>query len=181
MKWWRDFPDANIGIRTGSASNLVVIDADSLHAFEEVKAKFRTLAWSTFPTARTGRGYQWWFGYMGGTPLPSRVGILPQVDVRADNGYTIAPRSIHISGTPYRWIIPCPSDSLPVLPRELFELIRGTKNTEPTHEGWVEELLHGVPEGERANATARLAGHLISKGIPEAEIALLLKSWNPQQ
>jgi hypothetical protein len=83
-RWWARFPNANIGIRTGEPSNLVVLDVDSVSAFTDLKGRYPKVPWERIPTTCTGRGYQSWFRYPGG-PLPSRLGILPQVDVRADD------------------------------------------------------------------------------------------------
>src|SRR5436853_7393960 len=41
--WWQQFPDANVGIVTGKASNLVVIDVDTRHDGEKSLEKLSAI------------------------------------------------------------------------------------------------------------------------------------------
>ena len=43
---------------------------------------------------------------------------------------------------------------------------------------WQDELLKGVPEGERNSTATRLAGRLLGKGHSESEVLIFLLSWN---
>ena len=38
-RWWREWPDANVGIRTGAESGLIVLDVDPDHGGDESLAK----------------------------------------------------------------------------------------------------------------------------------------------
>jgi hypothetical protein len=41
--------------------------------------------------------------YKSAFPVPSKIGWLEDVDIRADGGYVVAPPSIHPNGTRYEW------------------------------------------------------------------------------
>jgi Bifunctional DNA primase/polymerase, N-terminal len=131
IDWWRRWPSANVGVRTGSASGLVILDIDrrpggvvSLTRLEQTHGELP-------PTAmvETGRGRHYWFTHPGGT-VPNSAGRLgPGVDLRGDGGYIIAPPSSHISGRRYRWAAPHP---IAVLPSWILDLTR--EPARPVHE-----------------------------------------------
>ena len=109
-EWWRRWPRANIGIRTGQASRLLVIDADG----EEALAKLRDLSTRLGqlprgPRVKTARG---WHGYFStDSPVPSRK-IEGVIDIKSEGGYVVAPPSVHPSGIVYTWQPP-PNDAPP--------------------------------------------------------------------
>jgi len=90
----------NVGIATGAASNIFVIDIDSAEGERNLKALGDLL-----PTlsVTTGKGRHLYFMYPGEAVVTKR-GILPGVDVRGDGGYVCGPGSNHISGNTYEWI-----------------------------------------------------------------------------
>jgi Bifunctional DNA primase/polymerase, N-terminal len=102
---WR-VPDRNIGIATGMLSGLWVLDVDGddgASSLRELEAQHGKLP----PTwiSSTGRGWHLWFKYTA--PIPSSAGrIAPGIDARADNGYVVAPPSIHPTGRAYTWVTP---------------------------------------------------------------------------
>jgi len=105
-RWWRRWPSANIGLRTGAVSGLVVVDVDPGHGGA---ASIRALAsrhpgLRDAPRVRTGSGgWHLYFGHPGGV-VPNSAGRLgPGLDVRGDGGYVIAPPSQHVSGGTYTW------------------------------------------------------------------------------
>jgi hypothetical protein len=118
--WWRRWPDANIGVRTGTAVD--VIDVDSAEGIDALRdaAGISRLGWG--PISSTGRGWHYW---IAGEMRSSRIGFVPGVDLKANGGYVIAPPSIHPSGRRYRWLAGHgPDDVLPVQPpRWLADLI----------------------------------------------------------
>lgn len=64
-----------------------------------------------------------------------------------------------------------------------FEILPQLEATEKEHksslpEGWEEELLEGVPEGERNNAITRLAGRYVGKGLSKSEALPILLDVN---
>ena len=103
LDWWTERPDRNVGIATGAVSGLVVLDVDpggldTLYALVAEHGPLpRTLA------VQTPRGgFHGYFAHPGGR-VPCSAGKLgPNLDVRGDGGYVIAPPST-VDGTPYRW------------------------------------------------------------------------------
>ena len=113
-EWWRRSPEANVGIATGAASGLVVVDLDlpkgGRESLRALVATGRRLM-STLASHTGGGGMHLFFTRPpGGVRIPNAVGrlpgvdeALPGIDLRGDGGYIVAPPSIHASGRRYRW------------------------------------------------------------------------------
>lgn len=84
---------------TGSISEIIVIDCDSVEAISSIESMMD----QPTTTARTSRGRHYYFKHPGGV-ISSCEELLPGVDVRADKGYVLAPGSLHPSGFEYAWI-----------------------------------------------------------------------------
>ena len=54
----------------------------------------------------------------------------------------------------------------------------GAVPTAHLHPGWQDELLNGIPEGERNTNGSRLAGRWFGMGHSEAEVLIFLQAWN---
>jgi hypothetical protein len=101
--WWRERPDANIGIPTGAVSGLIAVDIDPRNAgndsLDELFAKH-----GRFPdTAEqmTGGGGR---HYVFKAPVVCKSKVLaPGIDLKGDGGYIVAAPSIHPSDAPYEW------------------------------------------------------------------------------
>jgi len=108
QQWWTNWPEANVAIATGSVSGLLILDVD-VGADKQGEAALKRLEAETGPlpreaVVRTGSGG--WHIYMQMPDQPvggsaSKLG--PNLDVRANGGYVIAPPSIHKSGNHYTW------------------------------------------------------------------------------
>ena len=98
-KWWEVEPEANIGLATGIAFDVLDVDGD-----DGMRALSGALpldaATLDGPTVTTGRGAH---VYLAVTGIGNRAGLVPHVDFRGRGGYVIAPPSLHPSGTRYRW------------------------------------------------------------------------------
>jgi len=181
IAWWNRWPGANVGIVTGQASGLVVLDLDGPEAAQLAREKGLPVT----PCVRTGKGWHYYFSHPGQQHVRNAVALLGRkgLDLRADGGYIVAPPSIHPNGRRYAWAEGRGPDDLPLAPLPAWVLAAlqedqtqgGAVNQEP---GWVERLLAGVPEGGRNDACARLAGHFLAKGLPEGEVLALLLTWN---
>jgi bifunctional DNA primase/polymerase-like protein len=123
VRWWTARSSANVGLRTGAVSGLVVLDVDgptgeaSLRELAQRHGRFRA-AW-----ARTGSGG--WHAYLShpGQEVPNSASRLgPKLDVRGDGGYVVAPPSLHASGDRYRWRS-APPQQLPPPPTWMLELL----------------------------------------------------------
>jgi hypothetical protein len=92
QRWWRRWPSANIGIATGAASGLLVVDLDSPTDYP-------------FPATaivRTANGRHIYLRHPG-YPIRNRIRLLPDLDIRADKALIVAPPSRHASGVRYCW------------------------------------------------------------------------------
>jgi hypothetical protein len=103
-RWWRRWPDANLGVVTGAVSGLVVIDVDPRSGGDEalvaLEERFGALP-ATVECVTGGGGAHLYFRHPGGVV---RSGPLVEgVDVKADGGVVMSPPSMHPSGTRYAW------------------------------------------------------------------------------
>jgi hypothetical protein len=138
LLWWRQSPQANIGLAPG-ASGLVVFDIDS-QAAEDVAAALGLLGVNTL-TAYTGRtdflGRHLYFRHPGGRIGNLRIGLqgggvvrvsgkTAGLEVKADAGYVVAPPSIHPSGKQYAFADPTLEPSpLPLPALEAMKSLMG--------------------------------------------------------
>lgn len=103
--WWSRWPAANIGVATGPASGLLVLDIDlpdGPASLDRLQAEHGSLPATC--EQRTGSGgRQLLFAYPDGQ-VGNRAAVLPGVDVRGDGGYVVVPPSLHTSGNRYNWV-----------------------------------------------------------------------------
>lgn len=104
--WWRETPQANIGIATGPDSGVFVLDVDadagerSLTALEGTHGALPNL----YPMQRTGGGWQAFFAWPEGRDIRNSANRLgAHLDTRGAGGYVVAPPSVHPSGAIYAW------------------------------------------------------------------------------
>ena len=96
-RWGREWPTANWGIATGKKSGLLVLDVDGEEGNASI-SKFQ-VPYSFY--VLSARGWHGYFKLPTDKVYPSLIKVLPGIDVRAENGYAIAPPSIHITGKKY--------------------------------------------------------------------------------
>jgi putative DNA primase/helicase len=176
--WWKRNPSANIGIATGAASGVVVLDVDAKGGGRETLALLEDEQ-GRLPDAPTvltgGGGLHIYFRDLGG--LRNSAGMLGQgLDFRADGGYVIAPPSIHPNGSEYRWEISASirDVALPEIPRWLLDRINA-----PTKPHF--EMAARVGEGKRNETLFRIGRSLKARGLAEEEILAALQSANGQR
>ena len=146
---WFAKGDKNIGIVTGGISGIVVIDLDS-----EAAEKFAIeKGFPKTPSVKTAKGCHLYYKYPNDIEVRNfqKRDDLPNIDLRANGGYVVAPPSIHSSGSVYEWIEGKGLDdlSLAEFPDGILAKKRGEKT--PT-----KELLAGVPEGKRNESLFRI-------------------------
>lgn len=180
-RWWYQRPDANIAIRTGTASGLVVVDLDPPHGPDN----FRRLAAGRFPAdlavIRTGGGGTHLYFHHTGTEIRnSAARLAPGVDIRGEGGYILAPPSQHITGNHYR---ARNLEKIPELPGWLDQALQRRQPdpppwrpvaAKPIGRSWADAVLNDelrsvahAPEGTRNNALNRAGfrlGRLASRG-----------------
>ena len=97
LHWWTQYPEANIGLATGSISGFWVLDVDGTYPPE-----FPSLP---KPTVKTMKGYHYYFRCPDATLIKNRTKLFgAAVDVRGDGGYIVAPPSIHPDGGVYEFV-----------------------------------------------------------------------------
>jgi hypothetical protein len=104
--WWRRWPTANVALRTGAASGLVVVDVDPAHggdaALERLIAQHGSLP-QTLTVLTGSGGRHFYFAHPGRTVGNSAGTLGAGLDIRGDGGYVVAPPSRHITGGVYQW------------------------------------------------------------------------------
>jgi hypothetical protein len=130
LAWWTQQPQANIGLATGHAFDVLDIDGptgtQAIRAFAGAHALE-----SSGPLVRTGGGG--WHYYLAPTGL-GNVGPrdLEQVDWRGRGGYVVAPPSRHRSGHPYTWVAGRDLDTaVPGVPAALLERLQPRQADRP--------------------------------------------------
>jgi hypothetical protein len=101
LAWWTRHPQANIGLATGHAFDVLDVDgpagAQAIRAFAAQHGLV-----SSGPLVRTGGGG--WHFYLAPTGLGNvHPHGLERVDWRGRGGYVVAPPSRHASGHQYQW------------------------------------------------------------------------------
>lgn len=181
--WWRLWPNANIGLLTGS---VIVVDADSKEAVEFIESGNITRSpWRV----KTARGEH--FYYQRNPSLEIRNSTSPhKIDIRGYGGYVVAPPSVHHCGAVYEWQIDTlyGADSLQDLPILMADDLKAISEYNGTSKGvtlnidvsGVKPVNRGeqVEEGRRNDAAASLAGHYFAKGLEVERVKSLVQAWN---
>jgi hypothetical protein len=164
-QWWKQWPDANIGILTGSASGLIVLDVDPRnggdHTLSGLLSDYGSLP-ETLETETGGGGSHILFAYPDISVKGGNGKLGPGLDVKSDGGYIVAPPSNHASGGMYQW---------------------RTENPIQPLSGWLLSRLNGhqaidvgqgISEGSRNDTLVSLGGKLRAQGkrkrVIEAEL-----------
>jgi hypothetical protein len=181
--WLVRWPDLNIGIVTGAAAGLVVLDIDPKHGGAESLNELEAHHGALPPTVEAltgGGGRHLYFRHPGGT-LHNLVGLAAGIDLRGDGGYIVAPPSIHPSGRAYEWRSGHAPGEMPLdfMPESLLRLVN-EKETRSGHPlaHWRDLVREGVEAGQRNNTIASFAGHLLWHGVDPLVALELLLCWN---
>ena len=126
-RWWSRWPDANIGIATGSG--VVVLDIDNEAGTAELQ-RLTAEHGPLTPTAvvRTGRrdatGFHIYLaGHLDGSHLPEAILF------RGEGSFVVGPPSLHQSGQRYEWINDLPLAPLPDWLKNYAEVSANKKKT----------------------------------------------------
>src|SRR5690606_14332911 len=150
-------PNANVGLVTGKAAGLVVLDVDIRYGGDPVN--LHNQAPTGWVTQTGGGGYHLFYRYPEGVDyIRSRqLKAIQGIDCKADGGYVVAPPSVSDeSGRLYRWVQKDDLGSLP--PHVVGVLTADDGGTEPgpeEQERWIVDALRGVGQGER-NSTCEI-------------------------
>jgi putative DNA primase/helicase len=179
-RWWKKWPDANIGVATGPVSGLLVLDVDgkagreSFYELRDEGCLRKTLISFTGRTDENGKrdGMHLICQYPDHTKIGNSAGQLAKgIDVRGAGGYFVAPPSLHFSALHYRWKdfqcpIATPNDQLIARLNSIHADAEEPLGTDPIH------------EGERNTRLFRMAKAWRRKGIAREEIQRRLADLN---
>lgn len=183
-KWWKKWPDANIGIACDSEHGPVVVDLDEPK--DEEFSGFKFLKKLELPreglvtrtaVSREGRLHLYFQPMRDGTQLKRMIRPFSYkdrkvaIDILGDGGYVVAPPSVHPdTGEPYTWEARI---DLAPFPKRLFRFIakKSIKQIAPP-------LPDIIREGERDQLLTSLAGTMRRRGASPRAILEALKIEN---
>lgn len=183
-KWWKQWPDANIGIACDSEHGPIVIDLDEPK--EEETSGFKFLRTLELPreglvtrsaVSREGRMHLYFLPMRDGTQLKRMIRPFTRkdkkvaIDILGDGGYVVAPPSIHPdTGEPYRWE---QKIDLAPFPKRLFRFLERKS---------INQIAPPLPdiirEGERDQLLTSLAGTMRRRGASPRAILEALRIEN---
>ena len=181
--WWRKWPDASVGVATGSISNLIVIDED-VDDDKGIDGIMSMSAWETengcvlpeSARAITGRGGAHIYYHYDGKDIQNRAGIIEGVDVRGECGYVVAPPSIHPNGVSYAWEddpSETPIANVDEVVRKFLSVGSGAHDTSERF-----QLPQVIESGKRNKTMHSFACSLQSQGLSDAAIRAAVKEEN---
>ncbi len=133
--WWDLHPDANIGVATGRAMGIFVIDIDGARgsaSLTELEEEIGPLP-DTLDGQTGGGGRHLFFEWPVGREIRNKQNLRPGIDVRGEGGYCLIPPSVHPNGREYAWTT---NDKGLVAraPQEWLELLVPAKRPRPPWE-----------------------------------------------
>jgi len=178
-RWWKMWPAANIGLRTGAVSGLVVLDVDFLKGGAESLADLEQSYHPLPQTVQqlTGNGQHYLFAHPG-QPVKNGVeDFAPGLDIRADGGYIIAAPSLHATGKHYAWEVLHELDETPLapMPAWLIALCQEQARHAAPSAG------DPIPDGQRNDTLFRHGCSFRARGCTEAVILAALLEMNTTQ
>jgi hypothetical protein len=192
--WWERWRDANIGVATGAASGVLVVDVDIDEAkgengeatLRDIQNKMQQPLPATVEAITGGGGRHLFFKlpHFDGAPVirsnAKQVG--PGLDIRAEGGYVVVPPSIHESGRPYAWSVDSATEFAELPVWFVWEIRKhdGVTNLDERRpaEHWPRIAHNGAQEGSRNHTTASLTGYLLRRGLDAHTTCDLVLGWN---
>ena len=186
-QWWAKHPDANIGVATGKASGIFVLDIDMKHgkngeaSLKAIETKFGKLpATVEAITPSGGRHLHFKLPDFNGAPeihnSVDKIGA--GLDVRGTGGYVVAPPSV--IAKEYAWSVDS-ANAIAAAPVWLLGLMNPPADLDrrrpPEH---FRRIAKGVSEGSRNQSAASLAGYLLRRGVDPQTTLELLVAWDAQ-
>lgn len=170
VRAWFATQPFNVGIVTGSVSNLVVLDLDGPNglAFAQkhgVKSSLVSL---------TGSGKHLWYQHVEGIKN-SASAIAPGVDVRGEGGYIVAPPSLHENGKAYRFATAPMFARLPDFPTGLIGATPAT-DSHVKPDNWLDEALKEIKNGHIHNTLVSVLGKFRAHNFSEQATYDLLQT-----
>jgi putative DNA primase/helicase len=164
-KLWTLHPEANIGLLTGAANQMDVLDVDPKHGGMRSLIELPEQLPDTL-TAKTGSGgFHYFFKHVPGLKNNNNGKIKPGLDFRTTGGFVVAPPSIHISGNRYEWLALDPPAPVPAwLEAAMRAQDQGARSKQRYKEEDWKQLALGQDPGGRHDAIVRVASLLLGSG-----------------
>lgn len=129
-QWWGEHPDHGIGIATGAASGIWVLDVDvgpgkdGADTLADLEATYGPLPDTVEAITGTGGRHIYFAWPDDGRDIRNdQAGRLgPGLDIRGTGGQVLAPPTIHPNGQPYEWELSSPAEPAQA-PGWLLELL----------------------------------------------------------
>lgn len=180
--WWRENPRYNIGMATGAASGVVVLDFDEdedkeKHGTETLREWERSNGEKIPDTVNsiTGRGgTHYLYGLPPGERQNCRINLYNGIDVRGDGGYICLPPSVHPNGNRYEWEYG--PDETPVTP--LNETVRKFLKGDEAENKTSFSVPDQIGEGTRNGTLYRAACSLQARGWSDKAILEAVRHQN---
>ena len=171
--WWTTYPNASIGLATGSINGFNVVDVDPRNGGDETLRQWEVEhgPLPLTPMAISGGGGPHFFLRHPGQPIKSRT-IAPGIDLKADGGYVVAAPSRHVSGQCYRWEGEGLIGDYAAAPDWLMELASGVDAISD------HTAASAVVIGERNCTLTSMAGRLRWDGATPDAMLLALREAN---
>jgi hypothetical protein len=178
-EWWQHDPQFNVGIATGAASGIFVVDVDGVDAEAELrKLEAQHCALPASVEAITARGRHIYFR-MPATDVRNSTGkIAAGVDVRGTGGFVIAPPSVHPSGRRYTWSVDSASAFAEAPAWLLAKIAPSNGNGKSTPPSEWRDLIKGVSEGARDCSLTKLTGYLLRRHVDPFLTLELMRVFN---
>lgn len=179
-EWWAVYPDANIGIATGTISGIVVLDIDPAHQGDRTLSRLMDRLGDLPPTWTVetgGGGNHVYFRHPSAEVRNSAGKLGPGLDVRGEGGYVVAPPSRHASGGRYSWYAErhIKDHDLADMPQWLLERVADSLHTVVS-----DAIPTRIAEGLRNTTLTSAAGAMRRKGFSAKAIQAALRVTNQE-
>jgi hypothetical protein len=180
----------NIGVATGRASGVWVLDVDAAEGGEATLRELETKHGALPQTVEsiTGNNRHLWWRWPDGVDLRNWQirDDLPGLDGRGEGGYVMAPPSIHPSGRAYAWSVDsastfelAPDWLIRVAVERSTKSVRSNGGSAPALPQDWQAILASQHEGSRrAGALAKLCGRLLRNYVDPAVVVTFAHWFN---
>ena len=195
QQWFGGGSSYNIGIATGNASGLWVLDIDGsqgIAALAALESEHGALP-ATLRVKTGGGGWHYYFRMPNAIEIKNSEKLVGSyIDVRGTGGYVVGAGSNHASGTDYTWdnCIQPSIEQIADAPLWLIALatkqVTATQAVAPKNSPMFSHLLQNdfvwpdkIEDGEgRESFILKAAGHLRGKGLGQSTIERFLLDYN---
>ncbi len=177
LRWSGGNRGAGVGVITGKASNLLVLDIDNKNgvsggeSLKELEAEYGLLP-DTFTVRTPTGGFHYYFNY-NDCGLTVDAGVLEGIDYRGEGGYVVSAGSVTKDGI-YTVVNDSPVADAPAW---LIDVLRRDESV-PVSKQQRNNASSFLSEGSRNNSLTSIAGAMRRKGMEQDEIEDYLLAMN---